>query len=79
MERRQTLLLQLCSRPDVRRLFPNEFGASADGQLLRILERLWPIVREASASDEECVENMEMLLRITAALADSGRIFFETQ
>lgn len=73
MDRRRALLLQLCNRPETRRLFPCEPGQLVDCELLLMLERLWPIVREASASDEECVENIEMVLRITVSLADSGQ------
>lgn len=72
MDQRRTLLLQLCNRPDMRRLFPCGPDELVNCELLQMLERLWPIVREASASDEECVENIEMVVRITIALADSG-------
>lgn len=73
MDRRRALLLQLCNRPEMRRLFPCEPDQLVDCELLLMLERLWPVVREASASDEECVENIEMVLRITVSLADSGQ------
>ena len=75
MNQHRTLLLQLCSRPDMRRLFPHEPEEPADGQLLQILERLWPIVREASVSDADCLQNIEMIVRFTVSLADSGRLF----
>lgn len=73
MDRRRALLLQLCNRPDMRRLFPCGPDELVDCELLRMLERLWPIVRETSVSDEECVENIEMVLRITVSLADGGQ------
>lgn len=77
MDRRDELLTALLSTPDMRALFPSlarEPGGYMDPELFRILERMWPIVRETSTSDEECAEEIGILMRVIAALADSGRI-----
>lgn len=75
MDQRRELLTQLLSRAEVRELFPDSLdrsGKIVDPELFRILERMWTVVRKGTDSDEECAENIEMVLRITAALADSG-------
>ena len=75
MDRRQKLLVELFNSPDMRRFFPNEPKEPADSELFRIFEQSWPIVRETSASDEECVESINTLIHIAVDLADSGRLY----
>lgn len=79
MDRRQILLTELLNSPDMRRFFPNEPKEPADSELFHIFEQFWPIVRETSDSDEECVENIDTLIRIMVALVDSGRIYPKTE
>lgn len=77
MDRRQVLLTELLNRPDMRKFFPSLSAGgeeTADTEIFRILERLWPIVRETSGSDEECVENIDLLTRIAVSLGESGRL-----
>lgn len=63
----------------MRRFFPSEPNEPANSKLFHILEQIWPIIREGSDSDEDCVRNIEMLVRITILLVDSGRLSFEAQ
>lgn len=79
MDRRQELLVELFNSPDMRRFFPHEPTEPADSELFHIFEQFWSIVRETSDSDEECVENIDTLIRIVVALVDSGRLFPKTE
>lgn len=77
MDQHRELLTQLLGRSELQELFPGSLDGSQkieDTELFRLLERMWPVLRKGADSDEECVENLEMVLRIAAALADSGRI-----
>jgi len=77
MDRRRELLIQLLSRSEMQECFPSSLDGSKkieDTVLFRLLEQMWPLLRENNDSDEECAENLAMLLRIIAELANSGRL-----